>query len=244
MAHAAASLTLHDARHRAHRAGARRVARPRSIFGPAYWAVALALVAVAIALTAFLAPVHPEMGLIQKMFYLHLSVAVNMLAACGVVFGAGIAFLWTRDLKWDALAHAGAQLAFLLGLGVILTGMIWAKRAWGSWWEWNSPLTLSLVLWLLYLGYLIVRRVIADAERRATICAVYGIVAFLDVPLVYLSVKLLPSSHESSLGLNAAGGATLAVWMVAVTMLTVGLIAGGYRLARLQASPPRTEARA
>jgi heme exporter protein C len=105
--------------------------------------------------------------------------------------------------------------------------MVWARVAWGAWWTWSPRLTFSLVLWLLYVAYLVVRPSIEPAGRRAVVSAVFGIVAFLDVPLVYLSVKLLPDIHPSSIALAPEMRRTLLVCLVPVTMICGGLIAAG-----------------
>lgn len=205
----------------------------------AYWLITLGLLGLAIAMTAGYAPVHPTLGPVQKLIYFHLAVAINTFLGCLVTFVAGLAYLWQRDQRWDALGESGARASVALCAVVMLTGVIWAKQAWGVWWEWSSPLTFSLVLWLLYIGYLVTRRCLEHSERRAEICAVYGIVAFLDVPLVYLSVKLLPQQHPTSMDLTGPMQLTLIVWLVAMTMMTVGLIGTGYQLGVRRADPGR-----
>ena len=85
---------------------------------------------------------------------------------------------------------------------VLLTGMIWGRGAWGLWWTWSPRLTFSLMLWLLYVVYLIIRNSIESSQRRAVISAVYGVIAFLDVPLVYLSARLMPDIHPASIELD------------------------------------------
>lgn len=197
-----------------------------------YWCLTLVLLAAVIALTIWRTPVHQQMGPVQKIFYFHLAVAINTFFAALVTFVAGVGYLWHRDGRWDALSDASARAAVALCAVVLLTGVIWAKQAWGVWWEWSSPLTFSLVLWLLYVGYIATRRWVRSPERRAGICAVYGIVAFLDVPLVYVSVKVLPEQHPSSMDLTGPMRVTLIAWMVAVTMLTAGLIGSRYALNR------------
>jgi len=214
------------------RGGAAPSVRPMTLARalPWLWAVEAVLLGVALAMTAWYAPVHAEMGVIQKIFYFHLGAAVNTFVACGVVFVAGVAYLWTRNPKWDALGDSAARMAVLLSLIVLLTGMIWAKQAWGLWWEWSPPLTLCLVLWLLYVAYLAMRAAIRSAVRRATVCAAYGVAAFLDVPLVYLSVQLLPKTHPTASGLTGEMAETALVWQVAIALLTALLIVTRYRV--------------
>ncbi|MCL4222253.1 MAG: cytochrome c biogenesis protein CcsA [Phycisphaerales bacterium] len=206
----------------------------RRIAVAGYWVLSLAALAGAAWLAAYYAPVDADMGVIQKVFYFHLPAALCMFGACGLVFVAGVGYLWQREGWWDDLSHASARVAVLLSSVVLLTGMIWGKQAWGTWWTWSPRLTFSLVLWLLYVAYLVLRASIGSEQKRAVVCAVYGIVAFLDVPLVYLSTKLMPDIHPESIELERPMWVTLGAWMAAVTLLSAGLVAARYRVARLE----------
>jgi heme exporter protein C len=206
----------------------------RNIAIPLYWIVTLTLLAVAVAMCAWYAPVEATMGPVQKILYLHLPVALNTFVAAGIVFIASIGFIWSREPIWDDLAQAAARVAVLFSLVVLLTGMIWARSAWGQWWTWSPRLTFSLVLWLLYTAYLLIRPRIESPQRRALVCAVYGVIAFMDVPLVYLSVKLLPDIHPASVELEPRMRDTLLVWSAAITLLCAGLIWARYVLARTE----------
>jgi heme exporter protein C len=205
--------------------------------GGAYWGVTLALLAAATAMAVLYAPIEATMGPVQKIFYLHLPAAMSMFLATFVVFVASIGYIWTRRRLWDNLAHAAALVAVVFCTVVLATGMIWARSAWGHWWTWSPRLTFSLILWLLYVAYLILRPSIESPERRALVCAVYGAVAFLDVPLVYLSVKLLPDIHPASVALSAPMQQTLLFSFVPVTMVCGGLIWARFRSAERQAGP-------
>lgn len=179
------------------------------------------------------APIDETMGPIQKLIYLHLPVAINSFVAAVVVFIASVGYLAGRRQTWDDLAHAAAVVTVLNGTVLLLTGMFWGKVAWDQWWTWSPRLTFSLVLWVLYLAYLIMRRRIAGSDRRALVSAVYGVVAFLDVPLLYLSSKLLPDIHPTGAGLTPAMYPALWAWLVGITMVSGGLIAARFALARL-----------
>ena len=206
------------------------------ILTPLFWVAMVLLVTVGVAMAAFYAPVEETMGPIQKVFYFHMPVAVTTFAAALVVFVASLGFLWQRRSHWDDLAHAGAQVTVLYATIVLLTGMIWAKQAWGYWWTWSPRLTFSLILWLLYVVYLMIRSSIEAPERRALVSAVYGIIAFLDVPLVYFSTKLLPDIHPASIELAPEMRQTLLVWLAAAPLLCAGFIAARYRLLRMAAT--------
>jgi heme exporter protein C len=199
-----------------------------------YWILTLACLAGTTGMLFAYTPTEVTMGIVQKIFYFHLPVAINSFVACMVVFIASIGYLWQRRMWWDDLAHAAGAVAVLLLTVVLLTGMIWGKSAWGQWWTWTSwRLTFSLVLWLLYVVYLMIRPSIESPSRRAIICAVYGIAAFVDVPIVYFSVKLLPETvHPESISLEPSMQLTLGLWFIPVTLLTLGTIAARYQLNR------------
>lgn len=200
-----------------------------------YWVLTLALLAAALA-AAVRAPTDAVMGPIQKVFYLHLPVAVNTLLSALLVFIGCVGYLGGRRQVWDDLAHAAARVTVLNGAVLLITGMFWARVAWGHWWTWSPRLAFSLLLWLLYAAYLALRPMFDSPQRRATVCAVYGAVAFLDVPLVYLSVKLLPDIHPESIELAPEMRRVLMFWFVPVTMISAGLVWTRFRLFRREAA--------
>ena len=199
-----------------------------------WWLVTAVVFAGAIYRVFALTPEEATMGPVQKIFYFHLPVAINTFVACTVVFVGGVGYLVQRNSWWDDRASAGAKVAVVLCTGVLLTGMLWARGAWGVWWTWSPRLTFSFMLWLLFVVYLIVRASIEGRERRAMISAVYGLIAYLDVPLVYLSARLLPDIHPGNIALAPEMKVTLAICFVPVTMLAVSLIALQYRVNRAQ----------
>ncbi len=207
----------------------------KRLFGVLFWVFTAALFAGAVVLAFAFTPDEATMGAVQKIFYVHLPVAINSFLACFVNFVASLVFLWQRRRTWDDLATAAAQVAVVLLTIVLATGMIWGRSAWGHWWTWSPRLTLSLVLWLLYVVYLVIRPSIPSAQRRAVVAAVYGAVAFLDVPLVYLSTRLMPQDvHPTEVVLAPSMRLTLGLWFLPVTLLTVGLIIVRRRALALQ----------
>lgn len=151
------------------------------------------------------APVEQVMGLVQKIFYTHLPLAWWSFISFFLVCISGIAYLKTRNRRWDALAGASAEVGLVFcGLAVI-SGSIWARHSWGVWWTWDPRLTTALILWFLYAGYMVVRKLDMPRERLASLSAVVGIVAFLDVPLVFLSARMWRSIHPAVFA-NKAGG--------------------------------------
>lgn len=190
-----------------------------------YWLVVIAAFAATTAMLFLYTPVEKTMGPIQKIFYVHLPSAICAFLACTVTFVGGVGYLWQRRMAWDDLSAAAAKVAALMCSVVLLTGMVWGRAAWGTWWAWTPRLTFSLLLWLLYVVYLIIRPSIESRPRRALICSVYAITAFLDVPLVYLSVRLIPDPiHPRSVALDGSMKLTLAAWFVPMTLLVIGLI--------------------
>jgi heme exporter protein C len=201
-----------------------------------YWLTVIALFGGAMYLVAFRTPDEATMGPVQKIFYLHLPVAINTLLGCLIVFVASVGYLWQRKGGWDDLAASAAKVTVVLCTVVLLTGMIWGRGAWGRWWAWNPRLTFSLVLWLLYAGYLVARHSIDSASRRAVVAAVYGIIAFLDVPLVYLSACMIPELHPVPVELDSSMKLALAAMFIPVTLSSLGLIAMRYLVARDRAT--------
>jgi len=200
--------------------------RPARMMPPAiYWIVTAALFTAALVMLVTYTPTELTMGPIQKIFYLHLPVAISTFLACLVSCIASIAYLTQRKPVWDDLASAAARVSVQLCSVVLITGMIWGRSAWGQWWTWSPRLTFSLVLWLLYVVYLTIRMSIESPQRRAAVSAVYAILAFLDVPLVWLSVRLMPDIHPTSIELPPSMKLTLAMFFVPVLMLSAGLIA-------------------
>lgn len=143
------------------------------------------------------APEDSTLGLVQKIFYVHLPLAWWSFASFFVVFAASIAYLKTRRLRWDHLAHAAAEWGLVLNTLSFVTGSIWARHSWGVWWTWDPKLTTALILWFLYAGYLAVRHMDMPPERRNLLCAVLGIVAFVDVPLVFVAARLWRAIHPA-----------------------------------------------
>jgi heme exporter protein C len=211
-----------------------------SAAGRAYWVATAITFAAAVAVVFTWTPTETTMGPVQKIFYLHLPVAINTFLACLVVFIASIGYLWQRKAWWDDLATAAAKVAVLFCTVVLLTGMTWARGAWGQWWTWSPRLTFSLVLWLLYSVYLMVRASVESRQNRAVISAVYGIIAFLDVPLVYLSARLMPDIHPASVALAPQMRATLGMFFLPVTLLCAGLVTFRFKLNR-RASENRSQ---
>lgn len=159
----------------------------------------LVLVAMVAALyMAFLqAPREKTMGDLQRIFYFHVPSAVMGILAFAVNFGASVMFLIKKDRRWDNLALSAGEIGVVFMSIVLITGPIWAKPVWFVWWTWSPRLTSSLILWMLYVAYLLIRTYVPDPGRRAMVSAVFGIIAFVDAPIVWFSIRWWRDIHPS-----------------------------------------------
>lgn len=204
--------------------------RQRLVLPMLYWVATIAALGIGVGGAITVQGESPAGGPAGLLF-IHLPVAVNTFLAALVVCVAGVGYLSGRRLRWDDLAESAATVTVLNGTVLLLTGVIWAKSAWGLWWTWSPRLAFSLVLWLLYAVYLAARSRMRPGHPRALVCAVYGVVAFLDVPLLYLTAKMLPDVHPAAAGLPPGTAGLMWVCMIGTTMLTAGNIALRFRLA-------------
>lgn len=185
--------------------------------------ISLVTIAVALYMALFYAPREATMGDAQRIFYFHVPSAWVGFLSFFIVFVASILFLVKRERKWDALALSAAEIGVVFTTLVLLTGPLWAKAAWGTYWVWDARLTTTLVLWLIYVGYLMLRAGVDDM-KRARMAAVVGIIGFLDVPIIYLSVTWWRTMHPTLLvgesgGLDPAMRTTLMVALLSFTLL-------------------------
>jgi len=172
-------------------------ATPRSLLplGLATWIS----VAVALALIFFHArEADISMGgQLQRIFYFHVPAAWAAYLSFGMVFVASIAFLRTSNRRWDLVAEGAAEIGVIFTTLVLITGPIWAKPVWGTWWQWDARLTSALVMWLTYVGYLFLRGLALDPSRAGKPAAVLGIAGFVNVPIVHFSVQWWRTLHPS-----------------------------------------------
>jgi len=196
--------------------------------------VALINIAIALYMALFYAPREVTMGDAQRIFYFHVPSAWVGFLAFFIVFIASLLYLWKRERKWDALALSAAEIGVVFTTLVLLTGPLWAKKAWGAFWVWDARLTTTLILWMIYIGYLMLRGS-AEGDRRARFAAVLAIVGFLDVPIIYISVQLWRTMHPTLLITESGGLApqmtqTLMVALLSFTLLFVFLLIQRVRL--------------
>jgi heme exporter protein C len=191
------------------------------------------LLVAATGLAIFYAPPDAVQGIVQKIFYLHVPAAIAAYLCFATVLLGGLLYLWNESPTADRLARAGAEVGLVFTTVVLVMGSIWAKPIWGSYWVWwDARVVSTLVLWLLYAGYLMVRRIAAPGRQSARFGAVVGIVGFIDVPIVHFSVTWWRTIHPP---LETAAPESLPPEMLltfAVSSLAVLLLAAvllGYR---------------
>jgi len=180
------------------------------------------------------APRERTMGDLQRIFYFHVPSGMVGLTAFGINFLASLMYLIRKDRRWDGLALSAAEVGVMFLAIVLVTGPIWAKPIWFVWWTWSPRLTSSLVLWLLYVAYLLIRNYVPDPERRAMMSAVFGIVAFVDAPIVWFSIRWWRDIHPSPMletgGLSPSMRPALWTCAFAFMLLMVYLIRRRYYL--------------
>jgi heme exporter protein C len=158
--------------------------------------LALLAVLVGLYLALFYVPPDTLQGDVQRIMYIHVPTAWVAFFAFFVVFLASLVYLWKRLPEADRLAYASAEIGVLFTALTLIDGSIWGKPTWGTWWTWDARLTTTAILFVIYVGYLMLRSFIDEPERRARYSALVGIVGFLDVPIIYLSVLWFRTLHQ------------------------------------------------
>jgi len=183
------------------------------------------------------APTEASMGDVQRIFYFHVASAWVWYLTLFVLFIASLMYLWRRDRQWDVVALSTAEIAVLFGALVLVTGPLWGKSVWGTFWSWDARLTSSLVTWLLIVGYMMLRSTTEAGETRARLSAVLGVVSFLMVPIIHFSVLWWRTLHPQPIIVRPGGPAagtefvqTLIVSVVAFTIFYFYLLIQRVRL--------------
>jgi heme exporter protein C len=176
---------------------------------------------VAIMLVFIYAPTEKMQGIVQKVFYFHVSSAITMFFAFFVVCMASIMYLWKNSDWWDAIAFSAAEIGVVFCTLVLITGPLWARPIWGTWWSWDPTLTLTLVLWLIYVAYLMLRIETYD-PKRARFAAILGIIGFVDVPLIRWSVEKWRTLHPKPVLIQEGGTTGLTSAMLLTFLVCLG----------------------
>jgi heme exporter protein C len=200
-------------------------------------AFAAALIIFAGYAALYIAPEEATMHEIQRIFYFHVPAWVATFTAFSIVFVSNVAYLMTRGERWDSLGVSAAEVGVACCSIGLITGPLWAKPVWGIWWTWDARLTTTFIMWVMYICYLMLRGLLEDPRHRATLSAVFGIFAFLDVPLVYLSNRLWRTQHPQPVffggpnsGINPVMAKVFLLCMVAILVVMSPVLLDRYRV--------------
>ena len=195
-------------------------------------------------LVLFFTPVEATMGSIQKIFYFHVASAWAGMLSFLIAAGAGIGYLSSRRFSWDWLSLAAVQVGVVFGLVAIISGMIWARPVWNTWWVWDPRLTTTTIMELIYSAYFILRAGLTTPETRARLGAVYAILSAATVPLTFFSIRLFRTIHPVVIAAGSEGASfnmsprmqmTFITGLIVFTILLVDLIWHCYHLSKRKA---------
>lgn len=209
----------------------------------AFFGVAVLAVVATFVRAAYFTPVEARQGPAQKIFYIHAPAAfVALYVAFGLMAVSSALYLWLRDEKLDRLAASSAEVGLVFTTVVLVTGPIWGRTVWGAWWTWDARLTLTLFLWLIIIGYLVLRSAVDDRALRARYAAVLAILAALLIPFIHLSVYLFRTLHPQPIVLKPSAPSLppemLVTFLMALgsfALLFLAFLRARYRLATAQA---------
>jgi len=202
------------------------------------WLLIVAVLAVAAAYVRaiFFTPLEAAQGAAQKIYYIHVPAALSAYLALGIVATMSIVYLWLRDERADRLAESAGEVALVFLTAVLTTGPLWGKPIWGTWWTWDMRLTLTLFLWFITAGYLVLRGAIEEPGMRARYSSVLGILAVLLIPFIHLSVYLFRTLHPMPILLKPEKPSlpnemlvTFLSFFAACTLLCIALVRARYR---------------
>ena len=169
----------------------------------------------------WVAPLDVVLGNIQKIFYIHVPIAAMAFLGFFLVFVFSIIYLVKRSDHWDRLAYASGEVGVVFVSVTLLTGVVWARPVWGVWWTWEPRLTTTLILWLIYVAYLMVRSYAPNRSQGSLYAAAIGIIGFIDVPIVYYSVQWWRSIHPSAVVGPFAESGALAPIMTKILLVSL-----------------------
>ncbi len=185
---------------------------------------ALGLLAIGLYLGLIVAPPDAVQGDVQRIMYLHVPSIVTAYLCFFLVFCASLLYLWKRDLRLDAVAVSAAEIGVVFTGITLATGSIWGKSTWGVWWTWDARLTLTAILFTIYVGYLILRNFAEDPRAGARYGAVLAILGFLDIPLNHFAVYWWRTLHQPSSLLRAGGPSVAPAMLKPLAVMFAGLV--------------------
>jgi len=208
-------------------------------------ALAILLVLAATAMVFAYAPIEAVMGHVQKVFYFHVATGWTGMLGFGVAVISGIAYLATRKSIWDKVGLGAIEIGLAFMLICIVTGSIWARPIWNTWWTWDPRLTTATIMELVYAAYMMLRQGIEEPEKRARFGAVYAIIGFISVPLTFFSIRIFRTIHPVVVGSNDPGAMgsfnmtpamtqTFMLSLLAFSVLFISLLWHRIRLGQLE----------
>ncbi len=216
--------------------------RGRDVVFYALVGLSTALLLATIHVAFLLAPIEARMGIVQKIFYFHVPSAYAMYIGATACFFGSIGYLVTRKDSWDALARAGAELSIVMGLIVLVTGPLWAAKAWGYFWTWDPRLTTAMLSWMIYVAYIVLRSFAGDGTGERKFAAALGVLGAANLPIIHYSVQKWGGQHPTVVtgkggGLQDANmKLAFALGMIAFTVFAITLI---YLRVRLELAKSR-----
>jgi heme exporter protein C len=205
-----------------------------------FW-LSVAGVVAAVVRAMIFTPAEATQGEAQKIYYVHVPAAMSAYLALGVAAVMSVVYLWLRDDRSDRLAEASVEVGMVFTTGVLLTGPLWGKPIWGAWWTGDARQNLTLFLWFITVGYLVLRGAVDDVAMRARYSAVLAVLAALLIPFIHLSVYLFRTMHPMPIVLKPSEpslpGNMLLTWVIAVlafAFFCITLIRARYRLSLLR----------
>ena len=211
------------------------------------WALTLVGLVVTFWMAFFYAPTDKYEGQPQRIFYVHVPVSWIGMLAFVIMAAAGVVYLKTKDERWDWVARAAAELGTVFITLALITGSIWGRTTWGTWWTWDARLTTTLILWFIYIGYLMLRNYMGRTPASARAGAVMALICVIDVPIIYESVNWWRTLHPSA-EVGVAGALppavvlTLLISLTVFTLLYALLMIQVYQLQRVQTLAQRLRA--
>jgi heme exporter protein C len=189
----------------------------------------------------FYAPTEREMGVIQRIYYIHIPTAWLGEFGYGLLALCSLGYLLLRDERLDAMAVAAAETGFLFLTATLVAGPLWAKIAWGAWWVWDARLSFTLILWLLWIGYFMLRDATANPDTGKRLAAITALVGAVDLPLIHMSVYWFRTQHPKPVMMNPEGPTadpeitrTILACVLAFTLFYFGLLLYRYEYERLK----------
>lgn len=202
--------------------------------------LALAAVFIALWMVFCYAPMEMSMGMVQKVFFFHVAFAWIGMLSFLVAAAASVSFLSKRILFWDFLTESSIEIGLVFTLTAVISGSIWAKPIWNTWWTWDPRLTTTSIMALIYFGYLFLRKALDNKDSMRGFSALYCIAGFITVPMTFFSIRNSRSIHPVVIGTGSSGMnmtpemfAAMVAAIIALTVLYAALLVDRIRLARL-----------